>query len=84
MAKQSEAAKEYLRLKEELKKYDVNQFLMETEGLRFQMKEVDEKEVIVSRDLEEAKKTHQRASESSMRPLIHIYPSWMIYFSKPQ
>lgn len=56
LARQSEAAKEYLRLKEELKKYDVNQFLMETEGLQVQMKETGEKENIVSRDLEEAKK----------------------------
>lgn len=63
LAKQSEAAKEYLRLKEELKKYDVNQFLMETEGLRFQMKEVDEKEVIVSRDLEEAKNASEGIRE---------------------
>lgn len=63
LAKQSEAAKEYLRLKEELKKYDVNQFLMETEGLRLQMKEVDEKEVIVSRDLDDAKNTSEGIRE---------------------
>ena len=59
LAKQSEAAREYLRLKEELKKYDVNQFLMETEELRFNMKEVDDKTGIVSRDLEEAKKSSE-------------------------
>ncbi|MGC6177983.1 chromosome segregation protein SMC [Lacrimispora sp. 38-1] len=63
LAKQSESAKEYLRLKEELKKYDVNQFLMETEGLRLQMKEVDEKEVIVSRDLDDAKNTSEGIRE---------------------
>ena len=39
LAKQSEAAKEYLRLKEDLKKYDVNQFLLETAGTRSQLKE---------------------------------------------
>ena len=38
LAKQSEAAKEYLRLKEDLKKYDVNQFLLETAGTRSQLK----------------------------------------------
>ena len=59
LARQSEAAKEYLRLKEELKKYDVNQFLMETESLRIQMKENGDKESIVSRDLEEAKQTSE-------------------------
>ncbi|MEY8352030.1 chromosome segregation protein SMC [Lachnospiraceae bacterium 54-53] len=63
LARQSEAAKEYLRLKEELKKYDVNQFLMETEGLRVQMKEAEEKETIVSRDLEEAKQTSEGIRE---------------------
>ncbi|WP_026891406.1 chromosome segregation protein SMC [Lacrimispora aerotolerans] len=55
LARQSEAAKEYLRLKEELKKYDVNQFLMETEGLRLQIKESEDKENIVAKDLEDAK-----------------------------
>ncbi len=55
LAKQSESAREYLRLKEELKKYDVNQFLMETEGLRAQIRENGEKESIVSRDLEETR-----------------------------
>lgn len=59
LARQSEAAKEYLRLKEELKKYDVNQFLMETESLRIQMKENGDKEAIVSRDLEDAKQTSE-------------------------
>lgn len=59
LARQSEAAKEYLRLKEELKKYDVNQFLMETESLRIQMKENGDKEAIVSKDLEEAKQTSE-------------------------
>lgn len=63
LARQSEAAKEYLRLKEELKKYDVNQFLMETEGLRIQMKETGEKEIIVSKDLEEAKQTSEGIRE---------------------
>ena len=59
LAKQSEAAREYLRLKEELKKYDVNQFLMETEELRFSMKDVDDKTGIVSRDLEDAKRSSE-------------------------
>ncbi len=63
LARQSEAAKEYLRLKEELKKYDVNLFLMETEGLRIQIKENDEKESIVSRDLEDAKQASEGIRE---------------------
>jgi chromosome segregation protein len=63
LAKQSESAREYLRLKEELKKYDVNQFLMETEGLRFQMKENEDKETIVARDLEDVKQISQGIRE---------------------
>lgn len=54
LARQSEAAKKYLALKEELKTYDVNLFLMETEGLQKQVKEVEEKERIVSGDLNDA------------------------------
>lgn len=52
LARQSEAAKEYLHLKEELKKYDVNLFLQETEGLRLQKKETEDKAAIVTKDLE--------------------------------
>ena len=63
LARQSEAAKEYLRLKEELKKYDVNQFLMETESLRIQMRENGDKEAIVSRELEEAKQASEGIRE---------------------
>lgn len=59
LARQSEAAKEYLRLKDALKRYDVNQFLMETEGIQIQMKENREKERIVSLDLEEAKEASE-------------------------
>ncbi|MBE7721562.1 chromosome segregation protein SMC [Lacrimispora indolis] len=63
LARQSEAAKEYLRLKEDLKKYDVNQFLMETEGIQVQMKENREKENIVSLDLEDAKQASEGIRE---------------------
>ncbi|WP_124067436.1 chromosome segregation protein SMC [Clostridium sp. E02] len=59
LARQSESAREYLRLKEELKQYDVNQFLMESENLRIQMKELKEKETIVEKDLEDAKKSSE-------------------------
>lgn len=63
LEKQSEAAKEYLRLKEELKKYDVNQFLMETESLRIQMREIEDKSAIVSKDLGEAKENSEGIRE---------------------
>lgn len=54
LARQSEAAKEYLRLKEELKKYEVNLFLTESEALKVQLREVQGKESIVSGDLDQA------------------------------
>ncbi|MGN0158083.1 MAG: chromosome segregation protein SMC [Brotaphodocola sp.] len=54
LARQAEAAKKYLALKEELRTYDVNLFLMETESLQAQVKAVEEKEQIVSGDLEDA------------------------------
>ena len=63
LARQSEAAKEYLRLKEELKRYDVNQFLMETKGIQIQVKENREKETIVSHDLENAKQASEGIRE---------------------
>lgn len=59
LKKQSEAAREYLRLKEELKKEDVNQFLQETEGMKSQLKETGEKEAIVNGDCEEARKASE-------------------------
>ena len=55
LAKQSETAKEYLRLKEELRRCDANAFLLETEEIRVQKKELEEKEAIVSGHLEETK-----------------------------
>lgn len=60
LARQSEAARKYLSLKEELKTYDVNLFLMETEGIRSQLKETEEKEAIVSGDLEDASVQSER------------------------
>lgn len=59
LARQSETAKEYLRLKEELKIYDVNLFLMETEGIRSQVQQVMEKENIVTQDLEESRSSFE-------------------------
>ena len=41
LARQSEAARKYLSLKEQLKTYDVNLFLLESEGIRSQIGEVE-------------------------------------------
>ncbi|MCI8888069.1 MAG: chromosome segregation protein SMC [Hungatella sp.] len=55
LAKQSETAREYLRLKEELKSYEVNVFLKESEGIKAQLKEIEADTRVVSEDLEETK-----------------------------
>ena len=60
LAKQSETAREYLKLKEELKRYEVNLFLTETQELKVQLKEVEKKEEIVTGDLEETQKTSEQ------------------------
>lgn len=52
LEKQSETAKVYLQLREELKKLDVNLFLMETSSVKTQLKEMRDKETILSGDLE--------------------------------
>ena len=67
LERQSEAAKKYLGFKEELKTYDVNLFLMETEGVRSQLKEVDEKEGIVSGDLEDATSQSEKLKDEYER-----------------
>lgn len=55
LARQSEAARQYLRLREELKAYEVNVFLTETQEIRVQLKETEEHAAIVSGDLGETK-----------------------------
>lgn len=55
LERQAETAKQYLKLKEELKIYDANAFLLESEGMKNQLHVLAEKEAIVQGDLEEAK-----------------------------
>ena len=55
LEKQAAAAKEYLRLRDELKVYDVNLFLAETETIQKALLELQEKETAVSGDMEESR-----------------------------
>ena len=59
LEKQSETAKVYLKKKEELKTLDVNVFLLENNRLREQLKSVDEKYEIASRDLETTSREYE-------------------------
>ncbi|MGI6054761.1 MAG: chromosome segregation protein SMC [Clostridium sp.] len=52
LEKQAETAKEYLRLREELKNYEVNLFLTESEEVRGQLRSVEEKEAVLAGDRE--------------------------------
>ncbi len=54
LKRQSEVAREYLKKKEELKTYDINMFLLETERIKEQIRELDSKYQIASDELEEA------------------------------
>ncbi len=56
LEKQSLTAREYLRLKEELKHLDVNLFFAETNGLKEQIGTISKNEDIVSQDLTRVKK----------------------------
>lgn len=53
LQKQSETARKYLQLKDELKRYDVNSFLLETESIRQQLRQLEENQTIVSENLAE-------------------------------
>ena len=52
LSRQSEKAKEYLKLKEELKKFEVNLFLLESESLQTSYDELVKKIEIVEHDIE--------------------------------
>ncbi len=60
LAKQSETAREYLRLRDELKVYEVNLFLTESEALKVQLKEVKDREDIVSGHLEDVRQQSEQ------------------------
>ena len=75
LEKQSEKAREYLKLKEELKTNDVNAFLLEMESTRTMLSELDGKLAIASDDLEksnaeyESTKAEYEAAEQKMSEL---------------
>ena len=59
LEKQSEVAREYLKKKEELKILDVNMFLLETDRVKSQLEQLEEKINIANRDLTEAKDNYE-------------------------
>ena len=63
LKKQSEAAREYLRLRDSLKSYDANLFLTESAALRTQISSLEEKEGIVTGDLETVRGASRQLKE---------------------
>ncbi len=64
LEKQSEKARIYLKKKEELKTLDVNMFLMETERIRVQLDEVQEKYKIADANLKESNEAYENIKTS--------------------
>lgn len=58
LQKQSETAKIFLKKKEELKRFDINMFLLETARLKTLIQEMDEKILIAKSELSEAQAKH--------------------------
>ena len=58
LERQAETAREYLKKKEELKRFDINMFLMETARLKGQIQEIDEKLVLTQEELAEAGRSY--------------------------
>ncbi len=67
LEKQSAVAKVYLKLKEELKNLEVNQFLKEYERIRSSKDQLDEKLSIATVDLEKAKVEYENTKEEYLR-----------------
>ncbi|MBQ7536453.1 MAG: chromosome segregation protein SMC [Stomatobaculum sp.] len=60
LKRQSETARKYLELREELKSLELNLFLMETDAVRTDLKSFTEREQILSQDAEETEKNEEQ------------------------
>ena len=56
---QSQIAREYLKMKEDLKTYDINMFLLETDRLKVMIKDVDDDISNIAKEMEEAENKYQ-------------------------
>ena len=64
LLRQSEKARKYLKYKEELKKYDINMFLVEITRIKGELLELSEKHNIASKDMEEKQGLLEEAKKS--------------------
>ena len=67
LQRQSEVAKEYLRLKEALKNLEINLFLLEYERNEKNKEEIDEKVTVVTEELEQTKKSYDNTKQEYER-----------------
>lgn len=67
LEKQSEVAKVYLKLKEDLKRLEVSQFLKEYERLRNAKEQVEQKLTIASSDYDKAKEEYENTKGENLR-----------------
>ena len=67
LQRQSEKAKEYLKLRDELRVLDVNLFLEEYDSLHTQMEQMEEKKAVAAHDLEEATADFEKTKEEYER-----------------
>lgn len=65
LKKQSERAREYLLLRDQLKDEDVKLFLLENQNLEKELKELDEKIEIAQREINEANQTLAKAKRNT-------------------
>ena len=74
LEKQAAAAKEYLRLREELKRFDVNLFLAETETIQKAIADIEAKENTVSGDMEDSRMESEKmkAEYDRLAEEIHV------------
>jgi len=63
LEKQSEVAKEYLKLRERLKTLDVNMFLVENKSQRQQLEDAEKNLGIATESLDKAKESYEKAKE---------------------
>ncbi|SFP89318.1 condensin subunit Smc [Butyrivibrio proteoclasticus] len=63
LEKQSEVAKEYLKLRERLKTLDVNMFLVENKSQRQQLEDAENNLGIATESLDKAKESYEKAKE---------------------
>ncbi len=63
LKRQSEAADKFIKLKEELKIYDLNLFLIENGDLKDKIKELEEREKITADELAESRIVYEQAKE---------------------